>query len=192
MTKKDQDLFPSFYHHTWAVLIYINPLNEFGYLLWYVQLSAALSLSASDGFPRGVFSHPCLVALFPTPVSVSRSLPSAKTSLLFSLPFPGCPVLSSPQPLGDQHLLTRQKINGKIVYTNLRKEILDLSITVLCPDWKKIWRQRTQPLNNTRMTFTWCTQTLYLHLCTCKYTNSTHIYEKKRKQKVTEPRNQLL
>lgn len=122
-----------------------------------------------------------------------------KPQLLFSLPFPGCwefcPVLSSARPLGIQHLWTRQRINGKIVYTNLRKEILDMSITVLCPDWNKVRGQGNQHLNNTRIAFTQCTWTACLHLCVCNTCTilHTHIWkEEKITHKATEPRNQLL
>ena len=103
-----------------------------------------------------------------------------------SLPSPGwrefCPVLSSAQSLGDQHLLIRQRTNGKIVYINLRTDIFDISITVLCPDWNKTWGQRNQHLTNTSKTFTHCTQTLCLHVCTCKYAYNmytSHTYMKR-------------
>jgi hypothetical protein len=50
----------------------------------------------------------------------------------------------------------------RIVYTSLRQEALDISITVPCPDEAK-QGQINQYLNNTRLTFTQCIKTLCLH-----------------------------
>lgn len=66
------------------------------------------------------FSSPANLALLTPPPRWLRSL----HLLLVSSPRPSSlqmshPSLSPAQTLGDQHLLTRQRINGKNVYTNL-------------------------------------------------------------------------
>jgi hypothetical protein len=71
-------------------------------------------------------------------------------------------IFYSGEPLGGQHLLTRQRINARILYTILRQVIVDLSIRMMCLDWNKLCKQRNQRLNNTRITFTQCTKTLCL------------------------------
>ena len=56
-------------------------------------------------------------------------------------------------------LLVRQRINGKTLEScDLSHVIIDICITVPCPDWNKIWGQWTWDLNNTRITFTQCTK----------------------------------
>ena len=50
----------------------------------------------------------------------------------------------------------------RIVYTNVRQEILDLHITMSCLDSNKIRGQRNWHLNNTRITVTRYTETLCL------------------------------
>lgn len=58
-------------------------------------------------------------------------------------------------------LFWEQMVN--IAYTNSRREILDINIIMSCPDWNKIWGQRTQHLTTTRVNFTQCTKPLWLH-----------------------------
>ena len=50
-----------------------------------------------------------------------------------------------------------------IVYTNLRQEILGVSIIMPCTDKNKIWGQRKKHWKNTRVNFTQCTKALFLH-----------------------------
>lgn len=51
----------------------------------------------------------------------------------------------------------------RIVYTNLRQEILGISITKPCLDCNKIWGQRNQHLNSPKIKFKQCTKTSCLH-----------------------------
>ena len=79
-------------------------------------------------------------------------------TLSYSPPLSFSPILSSAQPLGAEHLLTRQRIHGmnclhKFETVDSRR----ISIAMLCLDWNKIWGQRDietryQHLNNSRIT----------------------------------------
>lgn len=76
------------------------------------------------------------------------------------------PILYSSQLLGDQHLLTRQKINdAKNCLHKLETgdSWYNKGVTMPCPDWNKTWGQRNEHLNNTRVKLTQCTKSSCLH-----------------------------
>lgn len=73
------------------------------------------------------------------------------------------PILPSAQPLGGQHFLTRQRINDKNCRQELERGDSWQKHCNTLSDWNKIWEQRDQHLNNTKITFTQYTKTLWLH-----------------------------
>lgn len=104
-------------------MISLNSLCYSGFLLapwlWFLQFSNGLALSSESlilaylSLLQIVFYHD----VFPDPLHMAlHSLPSADLLSSF-FPSPGlqkfCPILTSAQPLDNQHLLTRQWINGK-------------------------------------------------------------------------------